>query len=176
MYLHLQRLMGILMAAIVCQWPMIASAQSQTYPVTVDRAYAQFASAGYQVEPITRWGWTSPSMSTFVVHDPTTERVLMVMVFPTEDIASVFRGRISAHFESEASDPHIISGYGRSAWFSNVGLVQSTESQLAQIAQLQANEENGIYDNPEAASALRAPDIAVDLDFQQALRNSVVNL
>jgi hypothetical protein len=65
----------------------------------------------------------------------------------------------------------------RSTWkYWVIALVESSESNLARAAQLQADRDNGIYHDPSAAPDPRAPDIGVDLDFQQALRTSVVNL
>jgi hypothetical protein len=57
-----------------------------------------------------------------------------------------------------------------------VALVESTESTLAQVAQLQSNQHNGVYRDPRASPDSLEPDTAVDLDFQQALDNSDINI
>jgi hypothetical protein len=61
-------------------------------------------------------------------------------------------------------------------WRGNVALVQSTESQLEFVDRLQADQDNGTYDDPSVVLDARAPVILVDSDFQEALTNSVVNL
>lgn len=169
-------LASILLPAL-CAVPMPASAQTQTNPsMSAEQAQAAFAQGGFQVDRIVDWGWLVPSVRSFVVHDLATRRVLMVLVFPSVDDANQFRGGIAMQQQSSRPDPHILAGYGPSIWSGNLGLLQSTESQLERVAQLQADQDNDIYDDPNNVLSERSPNIVVDLDFQQALRNSVANL
>ncbi len=178
---QVRSLIATIAAVTMCLWtvglPVEAQAQSTaSQPITVEQAYTAFSAAGYQVDPIVNWGWLSPSMSTFVVHDPLSERVLMVLVFPDAATAGVFRAQMAAHFQSEATDPYVIAGYGPSMWNGNVGLVESTESQLARVGELQAEQNRGMYVDVRLTSDLSAPDIRVDVDFQQALHNGAANI
>jgi hypothetical protein len=115
-------------------------------------------------------------MRTFVVHDASSQRILMVLVFPSVQDAGLFRAMVATHQESTGSDPPIVPGYGPSVWSGNIALIESSESNLAQVVQLQADQDNGVYHDPSATPDPRTPDITVDLDFQQALRTGVVNL
>jgi hypothetical protein len=173
--------MAVLLISAIGLWPLTASAQTQTdpafgQPITIQDASASFTKAGYQVEPALNWGWLQPTVSTFAVHDPASDRQLMVFVFPNAQAAGVFRGRIAAHFQSEAPDPHVLGGYGPSAWVSNVGMVESTGSQLGRVAELQAEQDDGVYVDPGVVLDALTPDTPVDVDFQEALRTSIVNL
>ena len=163
----------------VCLCPGVVAAQTQTSsdPVTTpEQAQAAFTSTGYQVDPIQTWGWTTPSVRSFEVHDPATQRVLMVLVFPTAGDAALLRGEMALHQESATSNPYLVSGYGPSMWSGNIAMMESNESHLERVAQLQADQNNGVYDSPEAVLDARAPNITVDVDFQRALQISGMNL
>jgi hypothetical protein len=127
------------------------------------------------VETPIDWGWLQPRVTTMVVHDTATGRVLTVFVFPDAGSAGLFRREI-AHQQADSSNPYLLDGYGPSAWTANVGMVESTELQLAHLAQVESAQSTGMYPTADDAAHLHAPDIPVDLDLQQALRNSAVNL
>jgi len=178
---QVRSLIATVVAVTMCLWavgrPVEAQAElTASQPITVEQAYIAFTAAGYQVDPIVNWGWLSPSVSTFVVHDPVAERVLMVLVFPDAAAAGLFRGQMAAHFESEAADPYVIAGYGPSMWNGNIGMVESTESQLARVGELQTEQNGGMYADVSLTSDLSQPDIRVDVDFQQVLHNGTANM
>jgi hypothetical protein len=88
----------------------------------------------------------------------------------------VFRGAMALHAESATSNPYVLAGYGPSVWNGNVAIMQSTESQLERVAQLQADQDNGMTDDPSMLLDARAPDIRVDADFQLALLDSIATV
>jgi hypothetical protein len=158
-----------------------ASAQSQVDPanlplVTAEQARDAFAQQGFQTSAIVAWGWAAPTLRTFEVRDSASPRVVMVLVFASSQDAGLFRGQMARHAESTTANPYLIAGYGPSMWRGNVALVQSTESQLQLVDRLQADQDNGTYDDPGVVLDARAPAMAVDPDFQEALTNSIVNL
>ena len=100
-----------MLLSVVCLWPTAASAQSETdLSITAEQAQAAFAVHGFQVDPITDWGWPVPSIRSFVVHDLLTQRVLMVLVFPSTDKANEFRGGIAMEQRSSRSDLYVVGG------------------------------------------------------------------
>ena len=175
-------LAAMLMATLFAVLPLAqTSAQTQADPadapvLTAEHARDAFARDGFEVDAITNWGWSVPTLRTFKVRETASERVLMVLVFPTSQDAGLLRGQLALHEESTTPDPYVVAGYGPGVWSGNVALVQSTESQLALVAQLQADQDDGQSPDPAVVEAARAPDIAVDVDFQEALTKSVTNL
>jgi hypothetical protein len=158
-----------------------ASAQTQLDPtnlplVTAEQARDTFAQQGFETEAIVAWGGVAPTLRTFKVRDSASRRVLMVLVFPSSQDAGLLRGQMARREESTTLHPYVIAGYGQSVWSGNVALVQSTESQLELVDGLQADQNNGIYDDPIMVRDAQAPGIAVDTDFQEALTNGVANL
>ena len=172
---------GLIVAASL--WPTVGAVHAQEAAVlSVDQARGIFASAGYQVERTYTWDWTSPPVSTFQVRDQN-DRILMVLVYPSAEAATV--GRQEAETNDQALQsrpaisglgPHLVVGYGQSYWNGNVALVQSSQTQLERMFQAQADRDNGVYGASELAEDPSAPTFAVDLDFEQALQNGVVNL
>ena len=55
-------------------------------------------------------------------------------------------------------------------------MVQTMQSQLERIFQLQLERDNGVYVNPDLVEDLGPREFAVDSDFQQALEHGAVNL
>lgn len=170
--------------AAVCLWPVAISAQpAPDARFNVEAARTAFVGSGYQVDEAINWDWTSPAVSTFRVHDPADNRVLMVLVYPSDTAALLARQQAEAHDQaldgltsSSGGGPHLLVGYGPSIWQGNVALVETTQSELARAYQADIYLENGVYvgDN----SAWQAPQVGmrVDVDFLQALNNSVVDL
>jgi hypothetical protein len=165
-------------------WPMSAAAQSDPQVITVDQVRSAFSSAGYAVDQPTTWDWTRPPLTSFEVHGQNDGRVLMVLVYPSMTAADDALLLAQSHEQalnagqplSSASGPHIVSGFGTSTWARNVALVQSTETQLDRMYQVQVDRDNGIATDQVMFDDPSAPMIAVDLDFLQALQSSVANL
>jgi hypothetical protein len=164
---------------------MPAAAQTQTDSasgpfITAEQARDAFMNAGYKADPIIDRAGRTPSLQTllrtFDVHDPANRRMVMVLVFPSVEAAGLFRTTLAMDGETNRPDPLLVTGYGPSLWRGNVAMVESTESNLARVAQLQAGQDTGIYADPSGGPDPRAPDIQVDLDFQQALNSSDVNM
>jgi hypothetical protein len=108
------------MTSVVLLAPNVALAEE----LTVDEARAAFANAGFAVEPAVEWSWTSPSKATFRVHDPTSDGMLMVLVFPDAAAAQVEQARLQ-HWNRP-----LVPGYGPPIWRDNVALVQSSVREL----------------------------------------------
>ncbi len=173
-------LRGLVVAG--CLWTLAGTALAQDLPVrgpvlAVDQVRGAFSTAGYQVDQTLTWDWTSPPVSTFQVHDLASGRVLMVLVYPTAAAAQAERRQALAREPGlDGGNPHLIAGYGQSLWSGNVAIVQTTQSQLQRIFQLQLERDNGVSVNPDLVQDLGLPEIAVDSDFQQALEDGAVNL
>jgi len=150
---------------------------------TVEQARQAFSDAGYTVDQAHTWDWTSPPFATFQVKDSSRDRVLVVLVYPSVGAAQVARLQAASNEQPSAArpsggdvGPHMVIGYGPSTWSGNVAMVQTTGSQLLQLYQIQIDQSNDFYVNPDLARASSQPQIAVDVDFQQALQNGLVNL
>jgi hypothetical protein len=171
--------------AAACLWPMTGAAHAQeTAVLSVDQARGIFSAAGYEVDRAYTWDWTSPPVSTFQVRDQN-DRVLMVLVYPSAEAAAAGRQEAESHDQTIQSGsaisglgPHLVVGYGQSYWSGNVALVQSSQAQLQRMFQAQADRDSGVYGTSTSAVAEdpSLPTFAVDVDFEQALQNSVVNL
>lgn len=181
---HSIRSLAASLAATVCLWPLAASAQPQVVPPTtsgmsVEQVRDSFSSAGFQVDTPLTWEWTSPPLSSMQVHDPAHDRVLLALVYPDAVAADLGRRQAQAADTAQNSSglgPHLVPGYGHSVWRGNVALVQTTESQLARMFQIQNDRDNGMDVQRDLVQEPDLPGYAVDLDFQQALDNSAVNL
>jgi hypothetical protein len=156
------------LAIAACLWPTAASAQaphaSGELP-TVQNVRGAYSTAGYQVGTPINWSWTSPSVSSFQVHDTSSERVLMVLVYP--DAAA-------AH--TAQSQARLVFGYGPSTWNGTVALVQTTQAELDRAYQRQNDRDNCVDQTGDASYELEVSNVAVDIDFQQTLSNGLVNL
>jgi len=167
------------LALAVCLWPIAASAQSQDIPkgpaLTVDDVRDAFAGAGYQVDQAHAWDWTSPPVTTFQVRGLADDRVLMVLVYPDAAAAQTVRQQAQA-LDPDRSDanPHLVPGYGQSVWNANVAVVQSSQSALNTLSAAQ-DDQHGPVVVPDL-TPLSFPNVAVNLDFQQALNDGIVNV
>jgi hypothetical protein len=106
------------------------------------------------------------------VTDPATDRVLTVVIYASTDDADTARieaARAQLGDPGGVDEARLVSGFGPSVWTANVALVQSTESRLDRIGT-----NAGMYDH--VGPGLQPVVDTVDLDFQQALINGVVNL
>ncbi len=121
---------GLIAAA--CLWPAAEAAHAQdaapTQPLlSVDQVRGAFANSGYQVDQAYNWDWTSLPVTTFQVLDPGTNRMLMVMVYPSATAALAARLEADTHEQAvhagapviDGVGPHLISGYGSSVWNDN---------------------------------------------------------
>jgi len=190
----MQRVVRLIVAsvlAVACAWPVAATAQTQgeTAPTVgplfvVDQVRSSFSSAGFQVDQAYDWSWTRPPVTSFQVRDQNTGRVLMVLVYPSATAAMAAQLEAETHEQAlqggqavnGTAGPHLVVGYGPSLWNGNVALVETTQAQLERAYQAQADRDNGIYVDQSVVEDPGTPDIAVDLDFQQALQNGAVNL
>jgi hypothetical protein len=170
------------LVAVGCLWTLAGTALAQNLPVAgpvlaVDQVRGAFSNAGYQVDQTLTWDWTSPPVSTVQVHDVSRGRVLMVLVYPTTAAAQLERSQALAREPRlDGGNPHLIAGYGQSLWRGNVAMVQTTQSQLQRIFQLQLDRDDGMYVNPDLVQDPGLPEIAVDGDFQLALERGAANL
>jgi hypothetical protein len=188
---------GLLVAAGL--WPVAGAAyavdntptgstpaqSTPTGPVlTVDQVRDIYVGAGYKVDPSYSWDWTSPPVTTFQVND-LNGRILLVLVYPTATAA--VDGRLQAESHelalnagasiTSAAGPHLVVGYGPSVWNGNVALVQTSQAQLDRVYQAQVDRDSGVYAAPSpVAEDPGLPNVAVDLDFLQALQNGAANL
>src|SRR5579859_37792 len=128
------RSLAAALAAVVCLWPVAAAAideaPSATTGPTVEQVRGVFSSAGFQVDPALNWDWMAPPVSTFRVHDAARGRELLVLVYPDAPAAQTARVQAEAHEPAVYADrgPHLVIGYGESAWRGNVALVQTTQA------------------------------------------------
>jgi hypothetical protein len=173
------------LAVAVCLWPVAVAAQDAPASAspTVAQVRGVFASAGYQVDSAISWDWTSPPVSTFRVHDPAQRRELMVLVYPNAAAAQTGLLQAQANEQPLNADsasasghgPHLVRGYGESAWRGNVALVQSTQAELDRLFRLQNERDNGMDVPPDVVREPGLPSFAVDLDFLQALDSGAIN-
>ena len=105
----------------------------------------------------------------------------MVLVYASNTAAEGARLQAETHEQAlrfgqpgiVATGPHMVLGYGPSLWRGNVALVQSTDAQLMRVSEARGTGMPGdkvFVDDPSL------PNIAVDLDFQEALQSGAVNL
>ena len=167
------------LAAAACLWPVAAHAQTSAPAVQVEQVRAAFSNAGYQVDTALDWSWMSPPVTSFRVHDAAHDRVLMVLVYPSDTAALAGRLEAEAHEQAlntgqpvaSTDGPHMVIGFGPSTWRGKLALVQSSESELSRVYRAQNDQ---MVPDPVVDSAPTA--LLVDLDFLQALDNSAVNL
>jgi hypothetical protein len=164
-------------------WPVATSAQVAELPQisstvqTVEQVRQAFSYAGFTVDAAHTWDWTSPSFTSFQVHDSASDRVLMVLVYPSGVAAEAARLQAASHEQSSHASPHLVIGYGLSSWNGNVALVETTGSELNRLYQAELDRDNDLYITPDIAQpVVSQSDVAVDIDFQQALENGAVNL
>jgi hypothetical protein len=149
-----------------------------------DQIRDAFSTAGYQVDQAHAWNWTSPQVTSFQVHDSTTGRVIMVLVYPSATAAETAQLDAAMHEQAvdavgltdDAVAPHLIAGYGRSVWVGNVAMVQTTQADIEREYQAQIDRDNGLGVLPPASAKAAQAESSVDVDFLQALQRGTVNL
>ncbi|HEY1295610.1 MAG TPA: hypothetical protein VGJ60_21225 [Chloroflexota bacterium] len=163
----------------VVSFPLTASAQpAPTSDVTADELRSQYIARGYQPETPVTW-WTSNHVTTFRVSDATSDRALMVLVYPDSATADAERSRAEARDpNNEGQGPHMVAGYGYSTWRGNVALVESTTEELAREYSLEQDAGNQVMTGLSAAAEASTPmpTSAVDLDLIDVVDRAAVNL
>jgi hypothetical protein len=152
--------------------------QASVPPVTmsVDAVRDSFVSGGFQVDQPHIWNWMNPPLTSLQIHDPASQRVLMLLIYPDASAAQTARRQALAHDPGQA-EPHLIEAYGPSVWNGNVAMVESTQAELDRISQARLDAANGVEVDTNLAWEHSVSIDAVDLDFQQALVNTgTVNL
>jgi len=117
---------------------LIALAQVQSAePLTVEQVRDVFEHGGCDTE--TPIYWESSQLTTFFARDSFDDRVLLVFVYP--DVATAEQEHRATHAEEEAErgtalvfdddhGPRLMPGYGRSAWWQNVAIMQALQPPL----------------------------------------------
>jgi len=116
----MNRFLRVLVSALVAGLslaPQTLAAQE----LTPDLVEAAFIHAGFEVEASMDWSWLSPAHTTLRVRDRANERVLLVLVYKDASPAAV--ERLMAHAP-------LVPGFGPSAWWHNVALVQANQFDL----------------------------------------------
>jgi hypothetical protein len=113
--------------ATVAFSPLAANAQAApNADFTPDQVRTQYIAHGYEADAPLVW-WTPNHLTTFRVSDPASDRVVMVLVYPDYATADAERSRAKARDGTTAGmGPHLISGYGYSAWRGNIAIIEST--------------------------------------------------
>jgi hypothetical protein len=77
--------------------------------MSADQVRAAFAGAGYQLDQVRTWDWTSPPVTSIQVRDAGSDRVLLALVYP--DAAQMVRARALARDAGATSgNPHLVPG------------------------------------------------------------------
>jgi len=152
-------------------------ASAPSIRMSVEEVRDAFMSGGFQVDQPHAWTWMNPPLTSVQVHDPTSQRVLMLLIYPDSASAQTARMQALAH-EPAQTEPHLIEGYGPSIWNGNVAMVESTQSELDHLMQTRLDETNGVEVDTNLAWEHSVSNDAVDMDFQQALvlNGGAVNL
>jgi hypothetical protein len=178
---------GLIVAASLTFSAVAAHAQEASPApavFSVDEVRGAFSTAGYQVEQAQTWNWTSPQVTSFQMHDSNTDRVVMVLVYPSMTAAQAALLEAAAHEHAleagaptnDGGAPHLIAGYGRSVWDGNVAMVQTTQADIERAYQAQIDRDNGLNAVPSASAIATRAELSVDVDFLQALHHGTVNL
>ncbi len=145
--------------------------------MSVDAVRDSFANGGFQVDQPHAWTWMNPPFTSVEIHDPASQRVVMVMIYADSAAAERARRLALAHDPGQ-SGPHLIEGYGPSVWNDNLAMVESTQSELDHVFQTRLDQTNGVEVDTNLAWEHSVSNDAVELDFQQALvvNTGAVNL
>ncbi len=158
--------------AVACLVLVTGSAQAQVTtpappPLTVDQVREAFTTAGYRVDRIYDWDWTSPPATSLQVNDLASGRVLLVLVYRGATAAQAGRQQAEANEQGR-----LVYGYGPGVWNNNIAMVQTTRAYVAQLDQMQNDRDCGTNLDADFAQDPWRPSIAVDVDFQQALQSA----
>jgi hypothetical protein len=163
-------------------WPGLAAAQTEPEQpsgplLSIEQVRAAYGAAGYSVDRAYVWDWTRPPVTSFQVHGQSDGRVLMVLVYASNTAADSARLQAESHEQAlkagqpgvVGTGPHMVLGYGPSLWRANVALVESTDSQLMRVYEARGT---GMPGDKVFLEDPTMPNIAVDLDFLEALQQS----
>ena len=139
--------------------------------MSIDNVRDSFINSGFKVDQPYAWTWMNPPFTSLQVHDLASQRVLMILIYPDAASARTARSQALAHEPGQA-EPHLIEGYGPSVWSENVGIVESTQSELNHILQSRLDQANGLDIDTNLAWEHSVTNDAVDLDFRRALVNT----
>jgi hypothetical protein len=180
---HAVRSIAFGAAMALCLWPVAAVAQDEpsTAAMSVEHVLGAFGGAGYVTEQPIAWDWTTPPVTTIRIHDPAQGRVVMALIFRSDADAQIGREQAAQRELLEgrtvdAARPHLVTGYGLSAWRGNVALVETSQTDLNRVFQAQADRDNGVYRDPDVVQAADSVDRTVGSDFLQALDIGAANL
>jgi hypothetical protein len=165
-------------SAIASLAPNAAGAQSSpTGLLSADPIRLEYVSQGFQVDTPIRW-WTNDGVTTFHVTDSSTDRVLMVLVFP--DLATAASERATLQAQEATGGAHLIPGYGISVWRQNVAFVESTVGDLNRQYVAEQKQSNramlGMADIAARANEATQPMYAVDSDLLSIVDRETANL
>jgi hypothetical protein len=176
---------GLIVAASLYFSGGAAHAQDATAsPVlSVDQVRNAFSSAGYQVDQAQAWNWASPPVTSLQVRDSATDRVVMVLVYPSTTAAQAALLEAETHEQglnaglpaNGGGAPHLIAGYGRSVWDGNVAMVQTMQADMERAYQAQIDRDSAVDAAPAPGASATQSEFSVDVDFLQALQQGTVN-
>jgi hypothetical protein len=159
--------------------PLVANAQTASNAdFTPGELRSQYIAHGYQVDAPIAW-WTPDHVTTVRVSDPTSDRVVMLVVYPDVATAAAVRASVATHDGGTAGTaPRLIAGYGYSAWRGNVALVESTADGLArQYAAEQAADNQLMTGMPPAVDSPNpSQTYAIDQDLLDVVDSDTVSL
>src|SRR5438093_13353637 len=100
------RSLSISLAAVVGLWTASVSAFAQSVPasgalLSAEDVRATYSSAGYEVSNPIIWEWTLPPVATVQIHDRSTGRVVMALVY--RDAAAAEFARVQAQAQEVPS-------------------------------------------------------------------------
>lgn len=170
-------LIASLISGLIVVAPSASATSAQEMPtLTVEQVRDTFQHSGYDTdEPIY---WDSSALTTFFVRDSSFDkRLVLVLVYP--DVETANTEHQAAHAQEEAergtaftmdddNGPQLMQGYGRSAWWHNIAIMQANRVVLSVTNEV---------DEPEAisTSGSRRAELrklaAVDADFVLTLRS-----
>jgi len=136
-------------------------AQPSGLLLSADQVRGEFAGLGFEVAEAVHWTWSTPGLTTFRVRDASTQRLLMVLVYPDQATAD------TARVELERRAAPLVDGYGPSTWRANVAVVQASEVELRRIELSEYDREMEVIvrSGDDAAAPTASSTYAVDYDF-----------
>jgi hypothetical protein len=133
----------------------VSNSPTDTSPlISVAQARSAFVGQAYRVDQAVVWTWTSPPVSTFRVWDSNSDRVAIVLVYPTRADAD----------NARTSRRPLVVGYTAETWRANVVIAQTTQTELDRLQRLQEDCENGVLGDSTAAAPKEATGTSGVLD------------
>jgi hypothetical protein len=157
-----------------------ASAQTLAQTRSAEAVRSDFMQAGFQADTPTTW-WTN-GVTTFTVRDTRSDRIVMVMVYPSIGSAQTERQRAASHDASGSvanTHPRLVPAYGPSEWRGNVALVQSSMFELGRLSDSSYADDSAVIIRTDADVLAMRPVTAapiVDADLVAIISEEIVNL